>query len=383
MPVRFPCPSPFRIIDPGRSRLPEAAPEILFMLGIFPRLPFPHPTYYVSGPHAISANDRAQDSMPQHTEEDTDVTTGPARRRLLVLEAILAVVLLGALVTASDISGTDLRRIAGSFAGWTGLTVLILTSVQVYLSADKWAYVLRHHDTHVQQSRRFYFFHTATGMLLGQILPTQIGTAATRAIALKTQNDDKPLATGAYTSVYEQSFDIAVPLAMLPASVAALVLGWPPLAWLSASVASVVIATSLGGRVLELISHRSGSLRYGPVDFSVIAASLSAKIVRALAARSAVRYVAVLLRCAVVANACGCDIGAWVVVMIAPAIQCLAVLSITPGALGVVEWGWAGLLNLHADVPIAQAAMLALSLRLTFLASLIALVLALRLTRAT
>jgi len=91
---------------------------------------------------------------------------------------------------------------------------------------------------------------------------------------------------------------------------------------------------------------------------------------------SAWRYLTVLIRHALVAYTCVSAIDPWHVVMLAPAVQCLALIAITPGALGVVEWGWAGLLGMTASYSLAHAAAFALALRLTFVLSLAVIVVA-------
>ena len=125
------------------------------------------------------------------------------------------------------------------------MAVALLTAAQVYLSARKWAFVLACHDGHATQPQAFYFRHTATGMLLGQVLPVQVGTAAARAVALKLNDQQRPLLTGSYTSVYEQAFDILAPLALVPACLLALTADLSFFTWTATALGSLVATVGL------------------------------------------------------------------------------------------------------------------------------------------
>ena len=165
---------------------------------------------------------------------------GGRRIALISVEFAVAVLLLAALFVASDISVRAVVEVVYAVFGWPLLGIVILCGLQVLASAIKWRHVLDQHPQHVRQPLRFYLFHTAYGMLLGQVVPVQMGTAASRAVALKLHDEHRPLLTGTVTSVYEQAFDLAIPFALLPASVIALAFDWSPLAWCTAAATGVI-----------------------------------------------------------------------------------------------------------------------------------------------
>ena len=307
---------------------------------------------------------------------------------LLALEVLLAFALIIGLFIAAQEDVSEIARILLRFAGWPIAAVFALTAAQVYLSACKWAFVLRAHETHVREAQRFYFYHTATGMMLGQFLPPQIGAMTTRVISLKLRHQHSPIATGAYSSAYEQVYDIIIPLAILPASFMALTSQWSPKSWLFSACAGVLAAALLVHGAAVIIGRSTRAQHLATRLFAMVERSdmpigmpgmISPGSTRYLIMLSGIRYTAILLRHAVVAITCGgLAIGAWHAVMLAPAIHCIALLSITPGAVGIVEWGWVGLLGHFVAAPLSVAAVFALSLRLTFVLALGLLVLLLR-----
>lgn len=298
-----------------------------------------------------------------------------SRRWLLVGEVALALLLVTSLVVIADIDGETLRQVASSLSGWPTAAVIVLTAAQVYLSACKWSYVLRLSDQHVRRPLRFYLRHTAAGMLLGQVLPTQVGTAAMRAAALRASGEQRPLVTGTYTSLIEQSFDVLVPLALVPASLFTLHGAHGVETWLALGALSVLA----GGVLLVVLAHLTSRRASVPRGLRRLTARptlaplvdalgrlITRRALLTLWTLSALRFAIVLLRTALVAQALGFAHHLGPVVMVAPLVQCMALAAITPGALGIVEWGWAGLLSGWQHWPAGQVVGFALAMRASF-----------------
>lgn len=330
--------------------------------------------------------------MPTDADAPRHATARATSRRWLILgECALALLLVTALVVAGDIDGETVSAVLVRLRGWPAAAVLALAAAQVYLSARKWAYVLGLHGDHAPRPTSFYLRHTATGMLLGQVLPTQVGTAAMRAAALHASGTARPLVTGTYTSLFEQAFDVLVPLALVPASLLAVYLGWRASGWVVAAGLGVALG-ALGVAVLGACAARArrapawlGALRrrwHLEHAGEALRALLTPRALLTLWSLSALRYALVLLRTALVAQALGLGAATWQVAMAAPVVQCVALAAVTPGALGVVEWGWVGLLQAWAGATLARAAEFALAMRLSFLLALALLALLTRLWAA-
>ncbi|MGR8919345.1 MAG: lysylphosphatidylglycerol synthase domain-containing protein [Gammaproteobacteria bacterium] len=296
----------------------------------------------------------------------------------------------GLVLTLTLLAGIDtetVKDVVPHFVGWPVFAIFFLVALQVYLSARKWAFVLSRVEAHMGRPMRFYFLHTATGVIVGQLVPVHLGAAAARSAALRLDGQERPFLTASMTSLFEQLFDFFLPLAMLPVAFAAMYGIGSPSLW---SVATLALAIALGIVVVSSAAAVTRSARLRALvratlerlrvrrSLGELAPMVGGEGVRVLVWISAARFLVVLLRHAVVATALAGAVSVWDVVFLAPVVQFLALVSVTPGAIGVVEWGWAGLLHAIAAVPLAEAALFALSLRVTFVVSAAVLVLVIK-----
>ncbi len=262
---------------------------------------------------------------------------------------------------------------------WAGLLALLLTTtLHCVITAWKWQIVTRMGNPDVVFSTRLFTMYSALIALLGQVMPLQVAVLAGRSIALRVHAAE-PMRRSAGGAIYDQGFDLLVPaLVMIPGIV--YLCGWA-----SAALAlwGVVLALAVGGLLLGVW----GEGLIGALLRCITAVAPQRVAVRIAAIptvygsnRSLLRlYLWSVIRCA------NLVVRAWLVAWtlqlhIDPiailfghcAVTFSVVVNFVPGALGVAEWGWLGILNL-AGVSSTDALHYSLSSRLLIVLSLIAL----------
>jgi uncharacterized protein (TIRG00374 family) len=216
--------------------------------------------------------------------------------------------------------------------------------------------------------------------MLAQVLPLQLCTVAVRSLALR-RHEELPLRRGAASTIYDQFFDLLIPVVLLVPSLL-YVSGWIAAAsfWLIglSFLAITALAVSLWG--FRLLVWGLRGLAMLPVvgeRFRILAGNLPERgegtlfhrrMVATLFGLSLLRYSNWVGRIYLVAFATGLGISFLQVASALPVILMAFLIMITPGGLGVVEWGWVGVLALM-QVPATTAAEFALVSRVFLLLS--------------
>lgn len=302
-----------------------------------------------------------------------------SRAALLALAGGLAsAMLLVLLFRALPFNAAGYREaLAG--ARWSGLTGILLSTIfHCWITGIKWRYVTRL-TSHGTDLRVGYYFYSSLIGLLGQILPLQVAMLAGRSLALRIHGN-VPLKRGAGGVVYDQFFDLLVPLTMVvPILLAAMkVVSLEAAGWLCLCAVGVAAALlALFGEQFIRAILRPLLLMPGHWKVTGLARSLhggSSLIGRqtliSLFGLSSLRVANLVFRAWLVGWTLHLDLP-WMVILFANCgVTFSLVFAFMPGALGVVEWGWVGMLHLFG-VTAVDATHYALSSRLFAVAALV------------
>ena len=228
--------------------------------------------------------------------------------------------------------------------------VIISTFTHLWITAYKWKLITRKLTSNYQTSQNFYLSYIVFANLVAQFVPQQIGLTFVQSLALKIHKISS-LSQGFFSVVYDQFFNILIPLLLLPPSLL-LLLGKIPL--------SVAIFASLG--ILLLVHclilrwHKPLLLwlfkTYERVKKSVQTDRLSeppifsTRFTVRLFWLSALRHANWMLRSFFVVMAGGLAIQFWAIAFTTNLVQTAMIVSITPANLGFMEWSWIGGLKL-------------------------------------
>lgn len=302
------------------------------------------------------------------------------RAALLVLGGCLASALLLALLfRAFPIDATSYREtLAG--ARWSGLAGILATTVfHCWITGIKWRYVTRLTSRGIDLGAGYYLYSALIG-LLGQVLPLQVAMLAGRSLALR-MHGNVPLRRGAGGVVYDQFFDLLVPLTMvMPILLAAAkVVPHQTGGWLCLGAVGLVgsLLAIFGERAIQILLRPL--LAVLPRTWSVTGllsslhqgSSLTGRqTLVTLYALSSLRVANLVFRAWLVGWTLHLDLS-WMVILFANCgVTFSLIFAFLPGALGVVEWGWVGMLHLFG-VDTIDAPHYAVSSRLFAVAALV------------
>lgn len=273
------------------------------------------------------------------------------KRWLITLGSLAAGFLLClALVARLDVQTHDWAQLLRSLSGpWIG-GVVVLTGLLWWSGARKWAVlaVALHGEAAREPKRGFFLRHFAWQNWIGQFVPPALAIVAGRSWAARHM-EGVSLRAGAGNAVFDQAVEFILLAGLLPA--AWLVLNehkaWT--VWVPVAVFGMAGATS----VTALLCR--GALR------SV------RPFLGAILGWSALRVLLTLARLVVAAPALGLAINLVSIAAAAPVVALLALLPLTPGNLGLAEWGWTGVL-IYAGTDSLAAGLYALGFRLLMFA---------------
>lgn len=262
-----------------------------------------------------------------------------------------------------------------------GLVAILATTVlHLGITGLKWRYVTNLTSRGTDLGLGFYFYSALIG-LFGQVLPLQVAIVTGRSLALRLHGN-VPLRRGAGGAIYDQIFDLLVPLSMtVPIVLAALSMvslaqgGMLALAAV-ALVGGIIVLGGEGAvtcifQILFRVLPSSGKLNNALQALQHGLPLTKRRTLATIYALSTLRFANLVLRAWLVAWTLHLDIS-WPVVLFANcAVTFSLIVSFVPGALGVVEWGWVGMLHLFGVIPV-EATQYALSSRLFALCALLA-----------
>jgi hypothetical protein len=291
--------------------------------------------------------------MPDSTKKP------PSPVRLAVLGGLSTLAAIGLLWALVDTVGVAPQVVLGHLGGldpaWLA-AIVGLTALNILISAEKWRLIMaaRAKASAETVDHPVAFFYTALGALLGQVMLPQLSTTLLRGLAARLHTDKSAMA-GARTAVIEQSFDLIVGLLLAAATVLVIagLLAPPHWPW---AVVLMLAAVSLGACLIGRWRRPFG---------------LTPGLGLTLVALSGLRYLVLAARAVLVVWCAALPLVWWLPAMTLPLAQLSTLLAVTPGNLGITEWGWSGALAL-LGVPMAAAASFVLVHRVLGLAGQVA-----------
>jgi len=198
------------------------------------------------------------------------------------------------------------------------------------------------------------------GRVLGLVVPMDVGDLAARTASLKMDHS-MPIGRATYSVYLDRAFDVAVAGILFVPSVLFIV------GAVSARVGIMVYGLAfLGGlvcfaffgrrttdflvalfRLLFRLACKIPGLR-NRVDVeaeqALVTATSSTSVARTLYLLSGVKFLCTAMRFASIALAMRLAAGVTEMLLFAPGAQVAAIISFTPGGMGIVDWSWSGLL---------------------------------------
>lgn len=283
-------------------------------------------------------------------------------RRLWLLaagQAALGIFALAALLWLAELDGATLRETLGrpGVPAWAGLVAL--TWVQIACGAEKWKRVMARIAPAEADPMPtgVPMLVTALVAVVAVVLPLYAAAPVVRGLAQRMIGGGR-FVHGAAGSMYEQAFDVAVLLAMTGPGALALLGLVDATTWAAASAAALVAvggaAWLIAGGLGRWLAHetvpsehlgggRLRRLRTLPGAWARLGL-LDRRLVLTLYGLSVMRYGAMLGRAGLVVWAAGLPVTVPDAAVGFAVVQSLQILSLTPGGLGVIEWGWTGAL---------------------------------------
>lgn len=269
---------------------------------------------------------------------------------IIIASMTTGLLLCVALVLHLDVRADDWVRL------WQGLSfswiaaVTLLTFLLWWSGARKWAVLSRawHADAGREPHDGFFLRHYAWQNWVGQFVPPSLALVAGRSWAARHMQGVS-FRSSASNAVYDQALEFVLLLGLLPA--AYLVLRWHAVweVWLPVAVVGLVVA---GG--VFWVFHAWAKRGIKPFLLSLLG-------------WSAFRVALTIVRLAVAVPVLGLSLDPVDVAAATPVVALLALLPLTPGNLGLAEWGWTGVL-LYAGNDAVDAGLFALGVRLMLLA---------------
>lgn len=254
----------------------------------------------------------------------------------------LGLALCWGLINQTSLDWQHLTELLEQLDGMALMGVVLISWLMIEAAARKWACLDHLRDGVVPQSHRFYLRHTIWQSWLAQLLPAPVAVIAGRALVTH-QTDGQNWRRGLKNGLHDQLSELLVIVAFIPGTLWQLSaqIGWLP--WLVCGCVVTALATWLG--------HRFWPRLIMPL---VIGWSFT---------RIALMTLRLILGIAVFALPISYAAAAFAT----PLATLTALLPLTPGNIGVAEWGWAYALTLWHVAP-ATGALYAFSFRITVLA---------------
>ncbi|MGF1478907.1 MAG: lysylphosphatidylglycerol synthase transmembrane domain-containing protein [Cyanophyceae cyanobacterium] len=277
----------------------------------------------------------------------------------------------------------SLKSINPIYAG----LVLLSTFVHLWLTAYKWKLITQKLTSEQKQPQKFYLAYITVACLTIQFVPQHIGMLIVQSFAMKFHKIST-LSRGFFGIIYDQFFNLLIPLVLLLPSLLFLFNYLSLSAAIFVSISSVVIAHSVLKKwqktlVLWLVQGyytvqklvRKKAQPVNDIQLPVLGARFTSRLFWI----SALRHANWVLRGFLIAMAGGLSIQFWAIAFAVPVIQLAMIISFTPANLGFMEWGWIGVLGL-LQVSTVEAVSFALLQRILGLSSLLLITLGLSLS---
>jgi len=249
----------------------------------------------------------------------------------------------------AGVGGGDVRALLAQFSFFWAGVVLFLTAALMFSGERKWALLdaAWHGYACTPPASGFYRRHYLWQNWVGQFVPPSLAIVLGRGWAARCRHGTGAL-SGVTNGLFDQLMDLALLCAFLPAGAFVVWGGAGWLGFLLGSGAGIGMA-ALAGFVLR---------RW-------LSAPLQ-KVFWSLFGLSAARIVLLIVRLLAGVYAFGFSFPLLDVAALTPMVGLVALIPLTPGNLGLAEWGWVGGL-VYVGGAAQEAALYALGFRLLVL----------------
>jgi uncharacterized membrane protein YbhN (UPF0104 family) len=267
----------------------------------------------------------------------------------LLLSVVLAVSLLVLLAGFTDLDLAATKRLLFAVRPQAFAEIVLLMGFNSFLAGEKWRLVVLSFDRNGGSDipRPLYFALSAIGVALGQVLPVQISTALCRWLGSRAYGG-YAFGRGVGATMFEQLFDVLVAGLVALASLVAIATGSGAAGWLIGALLAITGGFALCGVAAALavgMSRRVGNRLAQLVASAGASRLLSPGITRRLFLLSVLRFAVLVLVAGASADAVSLDIPLWHLAAAFPFGIFATALALTPGGVGIGEWGLASALR--------------------------------------
>ena len=311
--------------------------------------------------------------LPSPTVADLGSRKTPKVNRFAVGATLLGLSIIFAIFWALGISLQEFRDVLARMPLWLYAVLALTNGGTVLAGSIKWQTVVSSLSKGTGRVPLFSaVLATSVGVFVGQILPIQLATAASRAMIGKRERISPLFSLGA--TAYEQVLDLIVlgAFALVCAGSAIFRVHWTlaiivSILLTAVLVASVTFAISLAQRFVALAAGRIPGRLTNLVRALETALQMSQRLQRRtviwITALSVARYVLMLIGTMLIVGTLIPTSDPLQVFLIFPIVQLTTSLPITPAGLGVAEITWMGLFT-AAGVGVKEAAIAAAAIRI-------------------
>ena len=258
--------------------------------------------------------------------------------------------LCAALILRLDVQPADAQRLFAGLSWFPVAGIFVLTFLLAWSGARKWqawsqALYCTGAGTEIPSPQPSYFRAMVFQSWVGQFVPPSLAIILGRGMVDRAHASFR---SGVMSGTLDQAREFLFLLALLPAGFAVL--------WFKQSASLFFLFSFLGtvftAAFIFLVAYH---VRRGWCAF-----------LPALMAWSILRVALTVARLVLGAPALGVHVDLLLIASAAPVVALLALIPLTPGNLGIAEWGWVGVLS-FAGTPALEAALLALGFRVLVL----------------
>jgi len=266
-----------------------------------------------------------------------------------LLSLVLGVALCVTLFFHVAVSREDWIAVWHSVSLMGCLGVFALSALLMLSGARKWALLSHalHGEAGEEPSAGFFLRHYVWQNWIGQFVPPSLAIILGRGWAARAM-PDVPVRSGLWSGLLDQALEFILLMGFLPGTILVLVAG--------GGVAHFLLGTGAGIGALALLGI--ALLRFVPTALRPVMGPVFGW--------SFVRAALTILRLVVGVQALGLFLSGLKVAAVAPLVSLLALIPLTPGNLGLAEWGWQGAL-VYAGEGAVAAALYAVTFRILIL----------------
>jgi hypothetical protein len=283
----------------------------------------------------------------------------------LIASVAAGAVLLAYLASCTGLDLSGLARLVLTVRPAPLTEIIVLLTLNTFLAGEKWRLADRRLGRldGSEMPRATYFAWTAIGVGIGQFVPTQLSLVLCRSLGSHL-GGGFGLARGAGLTLYEQLFDLLVAGLFGLASLCVLAVAGDGTVWAAYALAASAAGWAFCAFALPLLARASAAARpFGRLGARLETWSRSAllapRLGQQLFALSMLRFAVLVMIAAVSAQAVPAEIPLWQLAAGLPLAVIGNALAITPGGLGLNEWGMSFALYAFG-MPFATAAQWAL-----------------------